>query len=475
MRIFLGNSPWRMEKRVGVRAGSRWPFTMDKGFFGERVPSYAPFPFFLAYTTSVLEQFGHDVYLVDGVAEGLEEEEFLCRMGDFQPQLVVLETSTPTWSHDVRVAGRVREMLGPEARLAFTGPHVTHFAARVLEECPQVDVAALGEYEYTIRDLAAALAAGADGADMEKVEGLAWRDRHGGVRVNARRKAIMDLDALPWPAYRFLPMLNYNDDFTVLEKPNVQMWASRGCPYHCVYCMWPDIMYGGHVYRARSPKLVADEMEWLVDTYGFKGVYFDDDTFNIGKKRLLQLCQEITDRGLNVPWGAMARADTSDRETLEAMAKAGLAGIKFGVESAVQSIVDGCGKGLDLARVEESVEWARQLGVKVHLTFTFGLPGDTRETVEKTIEYALSKNVDSVQFSITTPFPGTRYFDMVQEQGLLLSTNWDDYDGARACVIRTDELTPEDLQEALQRAGSQWWGRRNSVPKPAKDIVESVS
>jgi radical SAM superfamily enzyme YgiQ (UPF0313 family) len=156
----------------------------------------------------------------------------------------------------------------------------------------------------------------------------------------------------------------------------------------------------------------------------------------------------------------MARADTMDEETLVAMAESGLAGIKYGIESAVQSIVTASGKELDLEKAKQTIDFTKKHGVKVHLTFTFGLPGETKESIEKTIAFALEQQTDSVQFSITTPFPGTTYFDDLKKKGFILSDNWDDFDGNASAVIRTENLTAQDLHLALKKAVDVYWRER---------------
>ncbi len=456
MRIFLGNAPWRKKGRIGVRAGSRWPFTL-KVNYGTEVSHYVTFPFFLAYSTSVLREAGHEAMLVDAIAEGNDIDLFLKRAENFGPRIMALETSTPTINVDLEIARKAKRLLGKDTLIALVGPHVSVMKGRLLNEAPFVDFILIGEYEMTLRELADTLE---KGGKPDKILGIVYRDETGAVRENPRRPVIMDLDSLPRPAYDQLPMYNYNDNFSVIEFPNVQIWTSRGCPYNCIFCMWPAVMYGNHRYRTRDPVKVADEIEWLINNYGFKAIYIDDDTFNLGKKRLLKFCDEMINRELNVQWAAMARADTMDEEVIEAMAKAGLVGIKYGVESASQEIIDRSGKRLNLDKVEKTIEATKRLGIKVHLTFTFGLPGETKETIKKTIEYSMDKQVHSVQFSIATPFPGTEFFKYAKENGYLLSENWDDFDGFRNAVVRTKELTPEDLQEALETAVSTWWSKR---------------
>ena len=223
-------------------------------------------------------------------------------------------------------------------------------------------------------------------------------------------------------------------------------------------------MYGNDKYRVRDPEDVIDEMEAMVREYGFRSVYFDDDTFNLGKNRMLRLCEEIIKRNLHVPWSVMARADTSDEETLAAMKHAGLKSIKFGVESASQSIIDQCDKGLDLSKVDRAVATTKKLGINLHLTFTFGLPGETKETIKETIALAKKLDPDSIQFSIATPFPGSKLYRQMEEQGNLVTKDWNLYDGGNVAVIRQGDLSPQDLELALRTAYDTW--QRHKLLRP---------
>jgi len=232
--------------------------------------------------------------------------------------------------------------------------------------------------------------------------------------------------------------------------------ASRGCPYNCIFCAWPQIMYHGSNYRARDPVDVVDEMEFLVRKKGFKSVYFDDDTFNIGRERILKICNEIKKRKLTVPWAIMARVDIMDKELLDEMKSAGLYAIKYGIESAVQKLVDSANKDLDLKKAEDMIEYTNRIGIKTHLTFMFGLPGESHETIQKTIDFALRMNPESVQFSITTPFPGTNYYKDLNKKGMLVSKKWSDYDGNFKSVIKTKELSAKELENAVRIAYNAW-------------------
>ncbi|MCX8094495.1 MAG: B12-binding domain-containing radical SAM protein [Candidatus Goldbacteria bacterium] len=439
MRVFLSNPPWRKGNYYGIRAGSRWPF-MVKLKKGEKIPGYLPMPFFLAYAASLLEKNNIDVLLVDSIAEAHTDDDFLKKVKEYKPDLFLIETSTPSINTDLNWIKKIKNIF-PNVKTILTGPHATVFAENLLKENEYLDFVLSGEYEYILLNLIRSIEKGKNGED---VRGVTFR-KGSNVIKNPPADLVKNLDEIPWPARHFLPMFAYNDAFAGLPSPNVQIWASRGCPYKCIFCNWPKTMYGGSSYRVRDVKDVVKEIKWLIDKYGFKAFYFDDDTFNIGKNRIIALCEELKNQNINIPWAIMARADTSDEETFKIMKDAGLYAVKFGVESGVQEIIDNCGKSLDLQRVIKSVEIMKKLCIKVHLTFTFGLPGETKETIKQTLDFLKKVRPDSAQFSIVTPFPGTAYYDMLDSKGYILSKNWDDYDGNNLAVIRTEKLTSDEL------------------------------
>lgn len=453
MKTFLGNSPWLDEKdptKYGVRAGSRWPHFQKKGA-KEKIGGYVPFPHFLASAAAVLEADKEDVLLVDGVAEGISIDDFVKRIKDYMPDIVLLEVSTPSIEYDLKIAERIKSTCN-NLKIAFCGLHAPMYSKDFLAENQAVDFVLFGEYEYTLREL---IDTYKNGKAYENVKGLILRGTNGELIINERMPLIEDLDRLPFYAYHFLPMNNYRDMPCGLPSPSVQMWTSRGCPYKCSFCAWPQIIYGGHRYRVRSVNRILDELEFLIKKYGFKSFYFDDDTVNICKKRMLELCREIKKR-INLPWAIMARADTMDRELLTAFKEAGLYSLKYGVESGDQKLVNDSGKKLDLEKVREIVAITKELGIKVHLTFAFGLPGETKKTIKKTTNFALKLDPESIQFSIVTPFPGSRLYEMAEKKGWLVSKDWSKFNGSSSSVVRTANLTARDMEEAIKSAYERW-------------------
>lgn len=465
-RILLANLPWYKDRRSGVRAGSRWPHIKDKP--GN---NYLPFPFFLAYAASLLRENHIEAYLIDAIAEQLSEGGFLNKLEKIYPGLLVAETSTPSLENDLKMLSKIKNK---DIQIALCGPDINIRHPEFLKENNFIDYVLTGEYENSLLELSRAIS---KNKGLENVPGLIYRDKNGNISRNPSGP-LLNLDSLPWPLREELPMEKYLDSPGQMPLPSVQMIASRGCPFGCTFCLWPQVMYQGRNYRARNIKDVVDEMEYLVKDMGFKSIYFDDDTFNIGKTRMLEFCREIKKRGLaGVPWAIMARADLMDAEILKEMKSAGLWAVKYGMESAAQELVDRAGKNLDVQKAKKMIRLTKDLGVRVHLTFTFGLPGETKETIEETIASCLELDPYSAQFSITTPFPGTEYFEELQQRGLIRTKDWTKYDGNHSSVIATDNLSFEQLEEAKERACRFWqehiW-QRNFKTFDSKECIGKI-
>ncbi|MBU9888720.1 MAG: radical SAM protein [Candidatus Omnitrophica bacterium] len=443
MKILLTNPPWKRGGHWGVRAGSRWPHIKTP-----QEKCYLPFPFFLAYAAALLKREGYTVRLIDALALEMPPGEFLRVVEKESPDLLVAETSTPSLENDLALLRGLPQGLP----VALCGPETHIQDPRFLEKHPRVRYVFKGEYEYTLLELVRRLESG---QDLSGLRGLTYLES-GQYKENPPRPLLENLDDLPWPLREGLPMGRYNDAPGGIPGPSVQMWSSRGCPYQCLFCVWPQLMYQSHRYRGRTIAKVVDEMEYLVKILKFRSVYFDDDTTNIGKLRMMELAREIRRRDLNVPWAMMARADLMDEDILEHLRGAGLAAVKYGVESAEQRLVDNIAKNMDLRKAERMVRFTQSLGIKTHLTFSFGLPGETQETIQRTIDFAIDLDPDTLQFSINTAFPGTRYYEELDRRAQIVSRNLADYDGNSKAMLRTEALSAKDLQKARRRAEAVW-------------------
>lgn len=446
LKVLLVNLPWRKNNRLGVRAGSRWPHIKD-----ESEGNYIPFPFFLAYATSLLRKHGIESDLVDAIAGQIPEDKFIEDLYRRDFDILVAETSVPSFYYDMELLRRISAM---GITIVLCGPHPEIYTAEFLRGNSFVDFVLFGEYEFTLLELIKSICDGKK--DLRYIKGLIWKRDKNDIIKNPRRRPC-DINLLPWPDRDGFSMERYWDLPGDIPYPSAQMVASRGCPFSCNFCLWPQLLFDGRTYRVREVRGCIDEMEFLIKKKRFKSIYFDDDTFNIGKKRMLEFSNEIIKRGLNkTPWAIMAKADLMDEEILDRMKGAGLYAIKYGVESGSQELLNRSGKCLDLNKTESIIKYTKSLGVKIHLTFCFGLPGETKETIKKTVDYALKLDPYSIQFSILTPFPGTAIFEDLDREKRIFTKDWSFYDGHRSCVFKPDNLSPTELQEAKYYAYQVW-------------------
>ncbi|NCC52204.1 MAG: radical SAM protein [Spartobacteria bacterium] len=449
MKTALINPAWTdpvRPDRWGVRAGSRWPHFQRRLPDGS-LPRYIPFPFFLAIAAARLQQSGHEVMLIDAVAADMDQEQLLSRLAGFNPGFVFIETSTPSLGNDLALLRRVRQLL-PDVFLAGGGAHAPELA-RGLVQGGDLDAWIAGEYDLVVNDVVDALV---QGRDVGAISGVT-----GKTSGSNSFPATPDVNALPPPLFEQLPMRNYADPVCGLPSPVAASWLSRGCPFGCTFCVWPQLIYGNRTYRPRSIAAALDEVSGLIETYGCESFYFDDDTANIGEGRMIELAAGIRARGLDrYPWAMMARADCMTPTMLAALVDAGLYSIKYGVESIAPCLIHACNKATNLERFHEAIRRTRDAGVKMHLTFTFGIPGETRETIRQTTGFLLETAPESAQFSYCTPFPGTRFHDECRRQGWLLTDDWSAYLGDDHTVIQTPELPAAELEAAVAEVLNTW-------------------
>lgn len=444
MKILLVNPPWKENNRQGVRAGSRWPHL--------KIPQeegYMPYPFFIGYAASLLKINNFNCKAIDAIAEKLTYEKFEQKIKKFMPNILLSETSTPSLNHDLKLLIELKKKY--KFKLILAGPDSNIYSSNFLKSNPEIDVILIGEYDITFLELCKAIK---EKSNLKNINGIIFRKNK--LIIDTGKPKLKPINNLPWPDRIDLPIKKYHDCPGGIPEPSAQMWASRGCPYSCIFCLWPQIMYHSSAYRIRDTNDIVDEMEYLVKKRGFKSIYFDDDTFNIGNDRMIKLAKEIRKRHLNIPWAFMGRADLSNKETLIELKKSGLHAVKYGMESGVQKLVNNANKNLNLKTAIKNIKITKELGIKVHLTFTFGLPQETKKTINETIRLAIELDPDSVQFSITTPFPGTKFFDDMKNDNNIISYDWKDYDGNTKSVIKTNELSADELKKAQIFAYEMW-------------------
>lgn len=418
-----------------IKAGSRWPMTIGRS----RSVDYYPFPFWLAYTSALLKRDTKaSVQGLDGVVLDMTGDELLAEIISRKPNLLVVELASLTLGEDLDFLTRVKTATG--CKVAVCGNYATVMHQQLVRDNACIDFAVRGEYEMAVRDMVLALM---DGGPLSEVLGITWRDQAGTVVENQARPLLSNLDELPFPDRDDFPATIY-PDFT-LYSPCINILSSRGCPCGCVYCQERHVMYASPKYRARSASSVVDEMEYCQQRFGARQFYFDDQSFVVKKKHVMEICGEIIRRGLKVPWTVMGDAMFVDREMLEAMAKAGCIGMKFGVESADQGILKAIGKPLDLERAKQVARWCKELGIRTHATFCLGLPGETVETIKKSMAYMEELEVDTAQVSKAVPYPGTPMYEWAMKNGYLTTTDLGRFDGMGTSIISYPGLDNEEI------------------------------
>jgi anaerobic magnesium-protoporphyrin IX monomethyl ester cyclase len=456
MKVLVANPPWP-GPGYGARSDVRWPH--------KRSDKYIEYPIYLSYVAAVVEEAGFEVSFIDAIMDELDIEEFAQRVSEFGPRLALIETSTPSIEFDLETAASVKRH-SPETFVALLGSHVTYFDKETVAENPAVGAVLRGEFEYTAADLARALD---DGGDLSGVPGITYRDAEGDPRRNPDRPLFEPLDRMPFPARHIVKGDGYRAGIYSGGYPTA-MVSSRGCPYRCTFCLWPDTMYG-HKFRARSAENVVDEIEQAVRTYGHDEVYFDDDTFTVDRQRVLDICRLIQEPGLHkeVEWIAQCRVDTVDREMLEAMKAANCGYILYGVESGSLQMLKKMKKGITLDKVRAAFKLTTEVGIKTQAFFLFGIPGETQETIRETIEFAKELNASSTQFAVAIPHPGTALYEECKANGWLTSEVWADYT-AESSLIETPWLTADEVEQARTRAYREYYYRPRFIVGEALKI-----
>lgn len=359
----------------------------------------------LLYLAAVAEKEGCVCRIADHSDRTAVTGAMLRDLRDFRPRYVVIAVTTPTLEQDLRFCSALKEEL-PGAEIIAKGAHALRFDRELLERCPGLDMVMRGESETTFRDIVA-------GLDRSRIPGLTWRGPDG-IRRNEDRPFCDRLDDLPFPARHLIDNGRYRRPDTGM--PQAVIKVSRGCPYHCFYCLATPL--AGSTVRRRSPENILAEISECVETYGIRDFLFWSDVFNADRGWVLSLCEAIRSSGLDIRWAANSRADLMDRETAEAMRRAGCGLVSVGVESGSQDLLDRMGKRLDLDEVRRGISVLKAAGIPTIAYYQFGLPWETRETAEETMRVALELDTEYANFFLSSPLPGTRFHEYALAQGL---------------------------------------------------------
>ena len=393
-------------------------------------------PLTLAYLAAIGREFGPVDLFDANVEEELTVEVAVNRVKEFKADIIVVNTAFPSIEFDGEIARLLKEACPGAIVLGF-GVFFTLLEADSMKACPAFDVGIVGEVEATFKEL---LERRRDGKDLAGCNGLMWR-RGDDIVVEDRRELIKDLDTLPRPARDLL----HNERYLLPNngRPFTLINAARGCPYKCIFCIAP--IYYGRGLRRHSLQYILDEIEHCMKEYGLKDFLMWEEIFTLDKEFGVKFCDAIIEKGWDISWAATTRADALEEGLLRKMKESGLFLLGLGIESGSQEILDAANKNEKVEEVKKGVDLCHKVGVKTMGHFIFGLPGETEETAERTIEYALSLGLDYLQCYVAVPYPRTPLGELAKEKGWIVSERWSEFDFGGASVMKTDELTPEQV------------------------------
>ncbi len=404
--------------------------------------------------------------VLDAPADEITVEETLKIAQDYD--LVIIHTSTPSFPTDAKFAELLKQRK-PGIQIGLVGAKTAVDPAGSLKASDAIDWVGREEFDYTCKEVA-------EGKPLAEVVGLSYKLPDGTVKHNAPRPTIEDMDALPFvaPVYkRDLKIPNYFIGY--LKHPYVSIYTGRGCRSKCTFCLWPQTV-GGHRYRVRSAENVLAEARWIKENMPeVKELMFDDDTFTDTSNlpRVEAIAKGLGEMGWT--WSCNAKANVP-YETLKKMKEGGLRLLLVGYESGDDQILLNIKKGLRTDIARRFTEDCRKLGITIHGTFILGLPGETQETIEKTIKFAKEINPHTIQVSLAAPYPGTTLYKQAVENGWLKendTVNLVNDKGVQLATISYPHLSKEEIYHGVERFYKQFYFRPSKIWEIVREMLAS--
>lgn len=418
-------------------------------FKGEQVNM---FPIGLATIAAVLRKNNFPITFLDPENMDMDEKDVIIKIKNEKPAVVGVSCVSANYNLAWEYLKAAKEI---GAYTVLGGNHASSGDPKILlEQAKYVDFLLFGEADYTVLELCEFLEK--KRTDYEHILGLAYR-KGDKIYVNGRRPFIENIGDIPRPVWDLVDMDKYTvSKFIWRGKGAVPLMTSRGCPTFCIFCATSQV--NGRKFRAQSAERIVDDIEHLITQYNTKHIVFLDDIFTINKTRVKEICTILIQKELNIHWFCLARVNTVDKELLTIMKKAGCTWIEYGVETGDENIMKTLRKGITLQQAKEAFAWTHEAGIKTYGTFMFGHPGETKETIEKTIQFAIQLNPHIAQFTIVAPLPGTELWEKYRETIYTLS---DDLENSTTYGINTQtnslgyvhrDFSEKELQNALTSA-----------------------
>lgn len=433
-------------------AGSRYQAKREiKSFW---YPTWLAQPAALVENSKLIDAPPHKTSLAEVVAQAKDYDH------------LVVHTSVPSFKSDVKVIEAMKEA-NPHLKVGLIGAKVAVNAEGSLREAPVVDYVARNEFDFTIKDVADEIA-------FKDIQGISYRTSRDVILHNADRPMIENMDSLPFvtPVYkRDLVMENYFIGY--LKHPYISIYTGRGCKSRCTFCLWPQTV-GGHNYRTRSVGHVIEEIKWAMKAFPqTKEFFFDDDTFTDNLPRAEAIAKELGKLG--VTWSCNAKANVP-YELLKKLRDGGLRLLLVGYESGNQQILYNIKKGMRIEVAEKFTKDCHELGITIHGTFILGLPGESKETIRETMEFAKRINPHTIQVSLAAPYPGTFLYNQAVQNGWLDAANAElvDDSGIQIAPLHYPHLSHNEIFNSLEGFYREFYFRPGKIASIVGEMLRST-
>jgi len=403
---------------------------------------------------------GNTPVFIDCPPEGIDEQELIEKVKKIQPDMVAMSIMTFNLLDALHTA-KVLKVRHPNIKICLGGPHVNLYPQETLDQ-PNIDYVVFGEGEKIFTQLVTALEEDiSDSQSLQVIKGLGWKN-NGISYINQQETELLDLDEIPFPARHLVDISKYQHIIGE-GRQFFTIQATRGCPAACTFC---DIRQTK--FRYRSPKSVVDEIELLVQM-GVDDLFFVDDTITINKKNLIDTCNLIIERGLNIHYKISARVDTINEDVLQALKKSGCYRIHFGIESANPRHLKYLQKGQTPEKIERACKMTRKAGIGFFAYMMIGIPHETREEMLATVDFTKNLKPDYAQFSICTPYPKTELYQQMLDEGIITEDYWQEFaEQPRAdfkILFWNNNFTEEELRKLQDECHARFYSSASYIIK----------
>jgi anaerobic magnesium-protoporphyrin IX monomethyl ester cyclase len=451
-------------------------------------------PLGLMYVAAILEKSGYQTEILDAFMTdysfqknnkttnvGMSFERIKQEISRSKPDIIgIAGPFTCQIDNTVKISNLTKE-INPSILTVVGGPHVTTMPKGFLDEAKNVDIVVMGEGEYTMPEIAQSF----DGKkQLDEILGIAYR-KGDQVRVNAARPFITNLDELPYPAYELVDLERYLNPrkigYRSFQNRAISMITSRGCPFNCCFCSVH--LHMGRGFRAHSASYVLSHIQYVVEKFKVKNIFFEDDNLTLDLSRFEAICDGLIEKNIKIGWETPngVRADCLNLNLLKKMKQSGCQSVFFGVESGDQQILDNviC-KSLDLNRVVEVAKDCKDIGLKTGAFYIIGFPGEKKENMQKTVDLALRLKRDfdvGMHLFFATPSYGTKLYEQCKTEGYIKEDlSWNSFAQARQPkgmpLISTMDFTPEEVREIATKALDEYkkLSLLNNIKNPGKAL-----